>query len=288
MGSGLRCRIREDHRSHIRSAPRVYLTGDREGVRVRSGILHFNKRLIVGYLSGRDGTVNDRSVRTEPAVGDSTLRSRRLCFAWTTWALVRQRGGHGVSIIGVALRTNETEPETHKIRTAGGSNKPTALEQVTNALAAYVKWMPAEAVVAYGALVTSNWDHQLNDILKANPNVPADQLPKPVPDASLWWNCLILSALLMLLLSMLGKKWPGLIRKTIMAPIGFMLWSTTLANSWSSSWKPIQNADWTAAGLWIVIGGGLLAFAGEKLLAWEIKEDANEPWTGMKRILKIL
>jgi hypothetical protein len=191
-----------------------------------------------------------------------------------------------LSIIGVASRSNETEPETAKIR--GLDDTVTSRERIANALAAYVKWIPAEVVVAYGAFVTANWDHQLDDIKKANPNVPAGQLPEPRPDAPLWWNALILCPIAMLALSLLGKNSKALIRKTLMAPIGFIVWSISLTNSWAASWDPIDGADWQYVGLWLVVGGAILALAGEQFLGWDIKEKPANSWKGWKRILRFL
>jgi len=155
-----------------------------------------------------------------------------------------------VSTIGLVLGKNETT-----LGLAAGGGNPTSGEQIMTALGAFVKFIPVEIVVAYGAFVGANWTHQEGQ---------AGHTPEP--DKTIWWICLVACPLLVLFTAWLGNKWTKWGWKLLFAPVGFALWSASIPHSIWESWSGFKDNQATWVGLVLLLGGTVVAAAGQKLI----------------------
>ena len=177
-----------------------------------------------------------------------------------------------MSLIGIAVRSNETEPTPPFMASAS----PTPKEQLASFFAAYVKWIPTEVVVTFGAWVAANWEHQQKLYEDGKDKIPP--APQPSVEPKIWWLCLLLSIVLVPILVWLADQ-PAdkFVRKTLMAGIGFVVWSASISHSFAWSWVKAEDLEWVWYGAAVVLVGGLVAKVGEKVLDLGVM-------TGWKRI----
>jgi hypothetical protein len=178
-----------------------------------------------------------------------------------------------MSLIGVAIGSNETEPPP-AFQT---EDNPSSGEQLAAFFAAYVKWIPTEIVVVFGAWVTANWAHQQKLFEEGRDKVPP--VPQPSVEPRIWWLCLVLSVVLIPILVWIAKQAADkLVRKTVLAGVGFVVWSASISHSYSWSWVQPEELEWVWYGPAVVVIGGLLAKVGERVLELPVM-------TGWKRVL---
>ena len=170
-----------------------------------------------------------------------------------------------MSIVGIVIKSNEVvsppparPTPAEALDEEEGETPPTPPEalpdadkknpkqQITNVVAAYVKWIPTEVVVGYGAFVVANWANQQE-------KSASDPQLRPTPDYALWWVALVFCPILVLAAAWLGNEWPKLVRKAVLATVGFVVWSISVPHSIWSKWESaVENG--LAIGLVLVLG----------------------------------
>jgi hypothetical protein len=204
--------------------------------------------------------------------GQSRERRRHRVFASTT---VRHsqtlEGVIQVSLIRVAIEPTESAFVSRDY------GNPSTQEQLAAFFAAYVKWIPTEVVVVFGAWVTANWAHQQTLFDQARDAVPP--VPPPTTEPKIWWLCLALSVVMVpILVWVASHPADKLVRKTVLAGIGFVIWSASITHSFSWSWIKPADLEWVWFGPAVVILGGLVAKIGETV-------SGLPTMSGWKRIL---
>jgi hypothetical protein len=129
-----------------------------------------------------------------------------------------------MSLLGIATRNNEVE-----IR-----QQPPALgAQVLASLGAFIKWIPGEVVAGYAAAVAL-------DQPKQPPNGPP--LP-PVISEDIWTLALLACPILLILLSLATKNYEAMVRRAVLAPLAFVLWSASVPHGWWEKFKGFRESQ---------------------------------------------
>lgn len=175
-----------------------------------------------------------------------------------------------MSAWGIGTSSNETE-------SSGATEAPTTGQLITTAVAAFVKWIPAEVVAGYGAFVAANWVSQTE-----KPSAPGAD---PIPNSGLWYIALIATPLLVFVAGLLAGRLDRFIRKAVLAPLGFALWSASIPHSYWNKFEWFKGNEAGAMGLMLILGGVIIAGLGEWILSREIKNPDGTPVTNWRKYL---